>query len=1304
MSKKIGKVKPVKITEEMQKSYLDYAMSVIVSRALPDVRDGLKPVHRRILFAMHEMGLTHSAKHTKSAKVIGNAMGRYHPHGDQAIYDALVRLVQDFSMRYPLIDGQGNFGSIDGDPPAAMRYCVGGDTLVLTNKGTIPIEKISPKQEEKINLRVLNYQGRIVRTSKFFDSGKQAVIKITTKRGYELKGSWNHLILCWELNDFGFPTLQWNLLENITSNDHAIINRNFPLFSKRNPSLTSFHSQNLKYKNIKLPTAMNEEIAFLLGALVAEGSFHQKQILFNNQDLEFYKKIKNIIETQFPGVQLYERNIKRNCRGLSLYHQKAVKFLKNIGLNNVKSDKKEIPFTILFSKKETIRQFLVALFEGDGSVIAHKDKRHQGRSIELVYNSKSYKLIKQLKVLLLNFGILTSAPLQDKRNGCYKLLISGRENIQKFKDEIGFFSQRKRTTLVKISKINSERMSKTDWIPFLNNYLRTNYHHEFIQKNNIDRYNKLEKNYPQLKKFLKSQDLKLIKWLLENKFFFDRIKTIEKLPKKEKVYSLKVDDRSHSFIANGFINHNTEARMSKIATEMLTDIDKNTVDYVDNFDASLKEPVFLPAKIPNLLLMGADGIAVGMATKIPPHNLKEVVDSLILLIDKGRVVLPELKGKPTKGGKEFDIKKIQLDEKIDLEKPSQIPALKASFESEATVEDLIKYIKGPDFPTGAFIYDKDQILQAYSTGKGKILMRADTQIEERKGKRFRIAISQIPYQVNKAQLVAKIAQLIKERKIKGVGNLRDESDRQGMRIVLELKKTAKPNVILNFLHKHTAMQTTYPVNMVALIDGVPQTLTLKQILTEFVKHRQQVITRRSVFELEAAKRRAHILEGLKIALDNLNAVIATIKKSRTVETARTNLMKKFKLTEIQANAILEMQLRRLAALERKKIEDEYKEIGKLIEYLAGVLTHPEEILQIIKKELREVQKKYGDPRRTKIYRQQVESFADEDLIPKEKCLITVTKTGYIKRLPISTYRSQRRGGKGVKGMTTKEADEIAQFMTGETHDQVLFFTNKGRVFSARAWEIPEGARTSKGQAVINLINIDQGEKVHSVLNLPSGSAKNKYKYLLMATRKGTVKKTSLRNFKKIRSSGLIAIKLNRGDELCWVEPTTGKDQVLLATHNGKSIRFNETDTRPMGRDTIGVRGILLKGNDYVVTMEVFPTRAKRPKDRRRKYFRHVLVVMEKGLGKRTDIRYHPIQKRGGIGVKAANVTKKTGKIVVCRLVTQKDKQVILSSKKGQVIKLPLKNIPRLGRDTQGVILMRFSKKDDAVAALTCLQR
>ena len=1298
----IGKVKSIEITEEMRKSYLDYAMSVIVSRALPDVRDGLKPVHRRILFAMHQMGISHSSRYTKSAKVVGETMGKYHPHGDQAIYDALVRLAQDFSMRYPLIDGQGNFGSIDGDSAAAMRYCLTGDTLILTNKGIIPIEKISNKKEAKINLKVINYQGKKVKANRFFDSGKHPITKITTKQGYELKGSFNHPILCWGLNDFGFPNLQWKLLQEITLNDYVIINRNFSFFNKDNLNLKNFYPQNpSKYKDIKLPNKMNENLAFLLGALVSEGSFHQKQIIFNNQNLEFYTKVKKIIKNQFPGINLYERKVKGNCQELSLYHQKAVKLLENIGLENVKSDKKEIPFAVLYSKKEVIKQFLVALFEGDGSVGLHKDKRHQGKSTELNYNSKSFKLIKQLKTLLLNFGIVTTTPYQDKRNNCYKLIISGKENIQRFKKEVGFFSSRKKTVLNQISDINPERMSKTDWIPFLNNYLRTNYNDEFVKKNNFDRYNKLEKNYPRLKKILNYQDKTLIEWLLKKRFFFDQIKTIEKLSKKENVYSIRVADQSHSFIANGFVNHNTEVKLDKITQEILTDIEKETVEFRENFDATLKEPIYLPSRIPNLLLMGSDGIAVGMATKIPPHNLGEVVDALIVMIDKGKVILPEEENGDGKKDKDFEIKKIKLDQE---DKNEQLLSL--SFESKATIEeDLIKHIKGPDFPTGGTIYDRNEILQAYNTGKGKILIRAKAEIEEMKGEKFRIVISEIPYQVNKSRLLVKIAQLIRDKKINGVSDLRDESDREGLRVVLELKKTSRPKTILNNLYKNTQMQINYPANMVALINGVPSTLNLKQILTEFVKHRQKVIIKKTIFELEGAKRHAHILEGLKIALDNLDEVIETIKKSSDVQNAKDNLIRKFKLSDVQAQAILDMQLRRLAALERKKIEDEYKKVLKLIEYLKGLLAVPKKILNIVKKDLLEIKEKYADPRRTKVYVQALDSFEEEDLVPQEECLITMTKSGYIKRLPLATYRSQRRGGKGISGMKTKMEDEISYFIKAQTHDSILFFTNTGRVFPIRVWEIPEGSRQSKGQAVINLINISQDEQIKSILTLDSNAIKNRDQFLIMATKRGMIKKTHFKNFANMRSTGLIAIKLKKDDELCWVKSVKKDDHVLLASHKGKSIRFKETNIRPTGRNTMGVRGIHLKEKDnYVVCMEVFSPKQPQIKDKRKKIFRDLLIVMEKGLGKRTSLRAYRLQKRGGIGTKAAHLAEKTGDIVTCRLIDQNIKQVMLTSSKAQVIKLPIKNIPRLGRDTQGVIFMRFNKPNDKIAAVTCLEK
>lgn len=864
----IGKLQPVEITQEMRKSYLDYAMSVIVARALPDVRDGLKPVHRRILYSMSQMGLSHNSRYSKSAKVVGETMGKYHPHGDMAIYDALVRLAQDFSMRYPLVDGQGNFGSVDGDSAAAMRY--------------------------------------------------------------------------------------------------------------------------------------------------------------------------------------------------------------------------------------------------------------------------------------------------------------------------------------------------------------------------------------------------------------------------------------------------TEVRLEKITQEIITDIDRGTVDFIDNFDGSLKEPVFLPARIPNLLLMGSDGIAVGMATKIPPHNLTEVIDALSFMLEKGKIVFPSEENNKqsikNKNSGDFEIKKIELNEDQSQK------ALEASFESDVSIdEDLMKFVKGPDFPTGASIYNKKDILQAYTTGNGKILIRAKAEIEEMSGDKFRIVISEIPYQVNKANLVAKIAQLVKERKLDGITDLRDESDRQGLRVVIELKKTARPKTILNNLYKNTQMQISYPVNMVTLVDGVPMTLNLKQILTEFIKHRQKVVTKRTIFELNEAKKQAHILEGLKIALDNLDAVIAIIKKSKDAQEAKINLMTKFKLSEIQAIAILEMQLRRLAALERKKIEEEYEEIMKKIEYFVSLLATPKKILTVIEKELLEIKEKYADARKTKVYAQALESFNEEDLIPQEECFILLTKGGYIKRLPVTTYRSQKRGGKGVSGMATKAEDEISNLLTAQTHDSILFFTNKGRVFSIRVWELPDCSRQSKGQALVNLINIAQDEKIQSVLTLGQQANQNNKQFLLMVTKKGVVKKTHLKAFANIRTSGLIAIKLNNDDELCWIKLTNENDHVLLVSHQGKSIRFKEKDVRPTGRDTMGVRGIKLKKEDYVVGMEIFSPQLEKIEDKRRKNFRDVLIVMENGLGKRTSLKEYRLQKRGGIGIRASHVTSKTGNIVASQIIDQNVRQIILTSRRAQVIKLPIKNVPRLGRDTQGVIFMRFNKPGDTVAAVTCLE-
>jgi len=843
-----GKVIDSRITEEMKKSYLDYAMSVIVSRALPDIRDGLKPVQRRILYAMHNMGLTHASRYTKSAKVIGETMGKYHPHGDMAIYDAMVRMAQDFSLRYPLIDGHGNFGSVDGDPPAAMRY--------------------------------------------------------------------------------------------------------------------------------------------------------------------------------------------------------------------------------------------------------------------------------------------------------------------------------------------------------------------------------------------------------------------------------------------------TETKMSAISSEILYDINKKTVPFIDNFDSSLKEPVFLPAKIPNLLLMGADGIAVGMATKIPPHNLGEVADAINLMISKSKVT---------------------TEQDFSKQDPDKIKAkqLVGEFESPTTIDELLEIIKGPDFPTAGEIYDWNNIREVYTTGRGRIIVRAKANIEESKSGRFRIIVSQIPYQVNKARLIQKIAQLVKDKKIKGIANLRDESDRRGMQIVIEIKKDGRPKAVLNNLFKHTEMQNSFPANMVALVNGIPQLVNLKTILIEFIKHRQLIIVKRSKFELAAARDRAHILEGLKIALDHLDEVIATIRKSKDADVAKANLMTKFSLSEKQAVAILDMQLRKLAALERQKIEDEYKMIQETIAYLVDLLTHPKKILKVIIQETENLKKKYADERKTKVYKKSLEEFNEEDLVPKKDCLITMTETGYIKRLDISTYRSQRRGGKGVKGMTTKDEDDISQIMSANTHDYLYFFTDKGKVFSVRAYDLPEGSRQSKGQAIINLINIDQGEKIQAVLKLEKNTEK---KFLFMVTKKGRVKKTAIEKFDNIRTNGLIAIRLKGDDRLIKVIPTPGDNLVMLITREGKAIKFSENEIRPMGRATSGMRGIRLKDKDYVIGAENFPSKPQQPKDKRKKYFRDILVIMEKGLGKRTSVVQFPLQKRGGVGVKVANLTSKTGKVSAALMANQSIEQIVITSKSAQVIKLPLKNIPQIGRATQGVILMRFANKNDTIASITFLKK
>jgi len=732
----------------------------------------------------------------------------------------------------------------------------------------------------------------------------------------------------------------------------------------------------------------------------------------------------------------------------------------------------------------------------------------------------------------------------------------------------------------------------------------------------------------------------------------------------------------------------TEVKLAPISAEMLADIERETIDFIDNFDQTLKDPVFLPAKIPNLLLMGAEGIAVGMATKIPPHNLGEVIEATIHLIQKGKMGEPH----EIRGEAQMEFRKISFEEskaaggKLEEEKPLR-------FESSSTIEDLMQFIKGPDFPTAGSIFDQNEIKEAYATGKGRIVIRGKAEIEETKGGKYQIIISEIPYQVNKAHLVAKIADLAKERKIDGISDLRDESDRQGVRVAVELKRDAKPKSVLNNLFKKTELQTTFPANFVALVDGTPMTLNLKQILTEYVNHRHLVITRRSKFELKEAKARGHILEGLLIALDHLDEVIETIKKSADADEAKVNLMTKFKLTEIQSVAILDMQLRRLAALERKKIEDEYKIIQDTIAYLLDLLAHPEKILKVITEELTEIKAKYADERRTKIFKKKAEEFSEEDLIPNEEEIIIVTATGYIKRANRAAYRTQKRGGKGIVGITPREEDAVGHFLCCSTHDDILFFTGRGRVFQAKAYEIPEASRTARGQAIVNILSLEAKEAITAVVPVRE---KKEAKYLFMATKNGIIKRTKIEEFSNVRRNGLIAINLKKDDRLKWARLTSGQSQIVLITAKGQSIRFNEKDARSMGRTAAGVKGIQLKAGDEAVKMDVISAEGQKPKSGYK-----LLVLTENGFGKRTEIGYYKTQKRGGMGIKTAKLTSKTGDIVDGWVLTGQEEDLIVISRKGQVIRTKIKDISILSRATQGVRIMKM-KQGDKAASITCV--
>jgi DNA gyrase subunit A len=1242
----IGNIKPVSIVEQMTGAYLDYSMSVIVSRALPDVRDGLKPVHRRVLYAMDQMGLQSTKQFRKCAGTVGEVLKSYHPHGDVAVYDSLVRMAQPWSLRYPLVLGQGNFGSQDDDPPAAMRYCVTGDTLVVTEKGLMPISQISQPGVEDVSVRVLSKDGKINTVSKWWDCGAFPTWCVRTQRGYEVTGTENHPLLVAIPHDSdGQVTLTWKTIAQLAVGDYVVLDRSASLWPEQPVDLHPFYPSALPKSRMKqhtLPETLDSDMGFLLGALLAEGTFRDQVIEFTNTPGDFAEHFIQSWQRVFPTCRLhiFEREPagygKKPFLQIQVVSQHVIAFLQALGLSG-RSAQRQIPEAILRSPRHVVAAFLRGLFEGDGAV------EHSGRSLLRVnLTARNRLMLRQIQTLLLRFGIVASLN-NDKTRQVHRLLISGRENLTLFANEIGFTSKVKSAALATILDLHTGRaLTRTDYIPYLAEYVRTHAargQREWLSKHNFDRADRLTATLPRLAQVLPAVAVVEIENLARQHYFFERVESIE-YAGEQPVYSVRVDSECHSFVANGFVNHNTEAKMAAIADELLRDIDKGTVDFKPNYDNQTEEPVVLPARLPNLLLNGSTGIAVGMATNIPPHNLHEICDGITYLIDH----------------------------------------------PDATTEDLSRIVRGPDFPTGGIIQGREGIRNTYANGRGRIVVRARTHFEENERGRTSIITTELPFMINKAELVKKIAELARDKKIDGISEIRDESDRKGMRILIELKRDANASSVLNKLFKYTAMQSAFNTNMLALVDQQPRTLTLKAFLQHYVSHREQVITRRTRFELAKAEARKHILEGLKLALDNIDAIIAVIRQSQGTEAElNLKLQQQFGFSEIQAKAILDMRLARISALERGKVEDELRDVLKNIAYYHMLLSDINEIRKLIKEDLQELKAKYGDARRSDIQDDEIVDFKDEDLISNDEVVVTLTEKGYIKRLPSNTYRAQRRGGRGITGMATREDDAVRHLLVAHNHDSLLFFTDRGRVFQLRVYELPDVSRTAKGEHIINLIAIEQRERVTAVVYVPKGVSRD---FMIVATKKGEVKKTAMHEFEVVRRNGLIAMDLEDDDELIGAKLARADDDVLLITAHGQSIRFTVAELRSASRTSGGVRGIRLDEGDRVVSLNLTPADSE------------LLVVTEHGYGKCTPIDEYRRQGRGGGGIIALKITDKTGDIGSARVINAHDNDLMIISSGGVVIRMDVDHIIRGGRNTQGRRMMNLAEGDTVVAVAT----
>ncbi len=1227
-----GRIEERELEKEMRSSYLDYAMSVIVGRALPDVRDGLKPVHRRVLYAMHDIGLQPTRAYRKCAFIVGEVMGKYHPHGDSAIYDTLVRMAQEFSLRYTLVDGQGNFGSIDDDPAAAMRYCVVADTRVATTHGTVRIDSLAqglePNSDNDVDLEVLDRLGRPVHASKLFHSGDHPTLRLRTAQGHELTGTHNHPLLC--LVDMeGVPLLLWKLLEEIKPGDRVLVSRT---------------PQDLEASSLDLDQA-DAQLALLAGAFVSEGWISEKRAGFNNVDEEFFDAVLAAYDAVVGGRRyVASRRIasgsvlrELDVQNLDALHESP------LGSITGKASAKRVPEFVWRSNGAFKRAFLRALFTGDGS-----SSLLPRRSIQVSYSTYSEQLSRDVQLLLLESGVVSRICRYEK--GEFKVVISNRRDARLFARHVGFIGLKQDKLVRDLATVpESSRSLSHDHVPYVADYIRSDCgsrwtERDWLHRHNVDRIERWEQGGTAIMERIESAEVRrVVKPLVTGDFFYAEVESVRDAG-VQAVYSIKVDSEDHSFLTNGFVSHNTEARLGRLATELLRDIDADTVDFAPNYDESTQEPAILPSRFPNLLVNGSSGIAVGMATNIPPHNLREVAAAVAAYID---------------------------DPAIDL-------------------AGLMEHVKGPDFPGGG-IMSAEGIRDAYASGRGSVRVRARAHVEPLKGGKDAIVVTELPFTVKKGGengLIAKIADLVRDKKLEGISDLRDETDRSGMRLVIELKRGGQPaKVVLNNLYKKTAMQTSFGINMVALVDGVPRTLSLLELVKHYVDHQREVVTRRTQHELRRAEARAHILEGLLIALDNLDAVIKLIRGSKDPDTARDGLISQFELSREQAQAILDMRLQRLTALEADKVRAEHADLVERIGELRAILGDEARVFGLVKEELAEIVGSYGDERRTEIAHFEGD-VGIEEMIAEQQMVVSLTASGYVKRLPVATYRQQRRGGVGVMGMNLKEDDYIAHLHICSTHDYLLFFTNRGKVYRLKVYELPEGSRTSKGSSLNNLLPLREGERVMAVI--PTRDFKEN-KYLAFATAKGQIKKTEFLDYNTpIRADGIIAIKIREGDELVGVRLTSGSDDLLMVSKSGHAVRFSESAARPMGRVASGVKGMNVAGKidgkeNRVLAMDVARDDTE------------LFVVTENGYGKRTSIAEYPVKGRGGKGVLTAKLTEKKGGLAGA-MVVREHQDLLFISQLGMVQRTEAGGISLMGRATQGVRVMNI-KDDDRVSAV-----